>query len=194
MGSKSNPSIIGISLCGFWYWGIQGIFVIECIVICYVAIKINQKEQKLKRKYMINYIEGDVNFEGKPLTKLLCFGFIGGWVAGALGLGGGSIYNPALLSLGVNPRTSGSTGMYLVLFSSINSCVSNYLAANLNIPYGLWISFWSAIGSMAGLIYADWYSKKSGRQSIFVFVLVIVFLLSLVMTPIFGAFSIHKQT
>jgi len=68
----------------------------------------------LKRKYMINYIEGDVTFEGKSLTKLILIGFVGGWVAGALGLGGGSIYNPALLSLGVNPRTSGSTGMYLV--------------------------------------------------------------------------------
>jgi uncharacterized membrane protein YfcA len=163
-------------------------------MICYVAIKMNRKEQMLKRKYMINYNEGDVIFEGKSLTKLLCFGFIGGWVAGALGLGGGSIYNPALLSLGVNPRTSGSTGMYLVLYSSINSCVSNYLSANLNIPYGLWISFWSAIGSMAGLVYADRYAKKSGRQSIFVLVLVVVFLLSVVMTPIFGAFSIKKQS
>jgi uncharacterized membrane protein YfcA len=162
-------------------------------VICYFAIKMNQKEQRLKRKYLINYNEGDVIFEGKSLTKLLCFSFIGGWVAGALGLGGGSIYNPALLSLGVNPRTSSSTGMYLVLYSSINSCVNNYLSANLNIPYGLWISLWSAIGSTAGLIYADWFSKRSGRQSIFVLVLVVVFLLSVIITPVFEAFSIKKQ-
>ena len=144
----------------------------------------------LKRKYMINYIEGDVTFEGKSLTKLILIGFVGGWVAGALGLGGGSIYNPALLSLGVNPRTLGSTGMYLVLYSCINSCVVNYLSSNLNIPYGIWISFWSAIGSVLGLIFADWYAKKSGRQSVFVWVLVVVFLLSVIMTPLFGAFSI----
>jgi len=27
--------------------------------------------------------------------------FYGGWVAGALGLGGGAIFNPALISMGV---------------------------------------------------------------------------------------------
>lgn len=61
------------------------------------------------------------------MVKLLTIGGFGGWVAGALGLGGGSIYNPALLSLGVNPRTSGATGMYLVLFSTMNSTVVNYM-------------------------------------------------------------------
>jgi len=38
---------------------------------------------------------------------LLVIGAFGGWVAGALGLGGGSIYNPALLALGCNPRVAG---------------------------------------------------------------------------------------
>lgn len=56
---------------------------------------------------------------------LLLLGFAGGWVAGALGLGGGSIYNPALLSLGVHAQVAGATGMYLVLFSTVNSCVIN---------------------------------------------------------------------
>lgn len=63
---------------------------------------------------------------------LVSIGGVGGWVAGALGLGGGSIYNPALLSLGVNPRVSGATGMYLVLYSTINSCMVNYLNGNLD--------------------------------------------------------------
>ena len=123
---------------------------------------------------------------------LVTIGAFGGWVAGALGLGGGSIYNPALLSLGVHPRVSGATGMYLVLYSTINSCVVNYLNGNLHLEYGIWISFWSCIGSLGGLYFADWYVKKSGRQSVFVWVLVVVFILSVVMTPIFGGYSIAQ--
>jgi len=54
-------------------------------------------------------------------------GFLGGWVAGALGLGGGSIYNPALLTLGVPPKVSAATGMYLVTFSTVSSCFIYFL-------------------------------------------------------------------
>ena len=52
-------------------------------------------------------------------------GFFAGWAAGAIGLGGGSIYNPALLALGVNPKVAGATGMYLVMFTTFNACVIN---------------------------------------------------------------------
>jgi hypothetical protein len=48
-----------------------------------------------------------------------------GFAAGAFGLGGGSIYNPALLALGVQPRVAAATGMYLVMYSCVNACVVN---------------------------------------------------------------------
>jgi len=37
------------------------------------------------------------------VRKLNIYGFVGGWVSGALGLGGGTIFNPVMLSLGVPP-------------------------------------------------------------------------------------------
>lgn len=111
----------------------------------------------------MNYVEGEIIFEGKILTKLLIIGFAGGWVAGGLGLGGGSIYNPALLSLGVNPRVAASTGMYLVIFSCINACVVNYLGGILDLSYGGYIGAWVVVGSILGLILADAYVKKSGK-------------------------------
>jgi len=84
-------------------------------------------------------------------------------VAGGLGLGGGSIYNPALLSLGVNPRVAAATGMYLVIFSCINACVVNFLGGLLNVRYGSFIGAWVVVGSLFGLFMADIYVKKSGK-------------------------------
>lgn len=52
--------------------------------------------------------------------------FSGGLVSGTLGLGGGSIYNPCLIEMGVDVKVAGATGMYLVLFSAINSSVVNW--------------------------------------------------------------------
>jgi uncharacterized membrane protein YfcA len=117
------------------------------------------------------------------LTKLLLIGFVGGWVAGALGLGGGSIYNPALLSMGVNPRVAAATGKYLIIFSCINACVVCYISGILDVRYGLYIGGWVIVGSILGLILADYFVKKSGKESIFVWILSFVFVLCAIVTP-----------
>ena len=159
----------------------------------WVAIRINQREQLLKKKFMINFREGDVEFEGKALIVLVCIGFIGGLVAGALGLGGGSIYNPALLSLGVHPKVSGATGMFLVLFSTVNSVLVDYLNGYLLFEYALWISAFSLLGSILGMALTDKVVKMTGKASIMVWVLVFVFIISTISTPIFGGFSLRND-
>lgn len=163
IGSSKMPSIVGLKDCGVAYWGIQAVFIIACFVITYFMVKLNQKEQALRRKYNVNYVEGEILFEGKVLTHLLLIGLIGGFVAGALGLGGGSIYNPALLALGANPKIASSTGMYLVMFSCINSCTVNFVSGLLDVRYGAFIGTWVVIGSLAGNFAADSYVKKSGK-------------------------------
>jgi len=163
MGSHSKPSIIGIKLCGFWYWFIQFIFIVICVLITWYVVRLNRREQELRKLYDINYDPNEVVYEGRTLRILLFYGFVGGWVAGALGLGGGSIYSPALLSLGVNPRVAGSTSMYLVLFTAVNSTIVNWVDGTLNFVYSGWLGCWSVIGTVIGFILAEMYVKKSGR-------------------------------
>lgn len=57
-------------------------------------------------------------------------GFVGGWVAGALGLGGGAIFNPVLLQMGVDAKVSSSTGMFMILFST-GASFAVYLINNM---------------------------------------------------------------
>lgn len=172
---------------------IEFIFLAFCGIATWLSVKINAKEQKLKIKYGVNYHEGDVIFEGKALTVIISIGFVGGLVAGALGLGGGSIYNPALLTLGVHPKVSGATGMFLVLYSTINTCLINYVNDFLDIKYACWISTFSLAGSIIGMLATDKVVKMTGRASIMVWVLVFVFVLSTISTPIFGGYSIADQ-
>jgi uncharacterized membrane protein YfcA len=63
----------------------------------------------------------DLKLEFLVLLKLVTFAFLGGFMSGALGLGGGAIFNPLLLSLGVLPSVASATGMYMILFSSSSS-------------------------------------------------------------------------
>ena len=127
------------------------------------------------------------------MTQLLLLGFAGGWVAGALGLGGGSIYNPALLAMGIPPKVSSATGLYLVTFSKIASVLVYFLDDLLDVPYGFWIGLWSCVGMVAGLLIAQFYMKKTGRQSIIVWVLAMLLFVSVVAIPIFGGMSLSKE-
>lgn len=54
-------------------------------------------------KIGLGLADTDLKMQGTTLIKLVLFGFLGGWVSGALGLGGGAIFNPLLLSMGVPP-------------------------------------------------------------------------------------------
>ncbi len=120
---------------------------------------------------------------------LLIIGFVGGFAAGAFDLGGGSIYNPSLLALGVQPRVAASTGMYLVMFSCINACVVNGIQGILSFRYGFFVGMWCVGGSLLGLVLADSYVKKSGKQSIFVWLLCFVFIICAATTPVVAYFQ-----
>lgn len=191
--TQSNDSRIGIKMCSAGYWIFSMSFVAMCGFMTWYSVRINSREQKLKMKYGINYREGDIVFEGKTLTILLLIGFMGGLVAGALGLGGGSIYNPALLSLGVHPKVSGATGMFLVLYSTINTCFINWMNGLLYVEYACWISTFSLLGSVGGMMATDKVVQMTGKPSVMVWVLVFVFIISTISTPTFAYFSLRTQ-
>ena len=129
MGSASRESIIGIQKCDNAYWAVQFAFVVICIIFTVIAVRLAKHDQALKIKYGgVNISDSDIRFDNnRRLTALLILGFIGGLVAGALGLGGGSVYNPALLAMGTPPKVASASGLYLVTFSKIASSLVYYL-------------------------------------------------------------------
>ena len=156
MGSSTRDSIIGVSKCSFWWWGIQAIFIVTCILATWLAVHVAKKEIGLKKKFgNVGIAESDLDLSSpKMINTLLALGFGGGWVAGCVGLGGGAIYNPVLITLGVPPSVSSATGLYLVFFSKVASCFVYYLNGELDVYYGLWIAFWSTVGMVLGLLCA----------------------------------------
>jgi len=149
-GSK-NTKIIPIERCGFIDWSLFAMFVLLMFVASYFGVMINKKEQALKKKLNRGLIPSDIRFEGRPLRLLLIFAFAGGWVGGALGLGGGSIFNPLMIALGVPPSVSTSTGMYMIIYSSAATTIIFLVYGQLNLPFSIWLSFWCSMGIVAGI-------------------------------------------
>ena len=59
--------------------------------------------------------------------------------------------------------------------------------------YALWIALWSTIGAILGLKGANWYMNKFGRQSIIVFCLTFIMIISTIGVPFFGFIDLKKK-
>ena len=159
-----------------------------------ISTRLVAYEQGLKEKFGgKNLAESDLIFKGKVLRNVLFLGFSGGWVAGALGLGGGVIFNPLLLSMGVPPKVSSATGMYLITFSKIVTSVIYFMYGELIIDYALWAAFVSVLGSIMGIASINWYMQKFGRQSIIILCLTFILFISVIGVPVFGADNLRKE-
>ena len=191
---RGGKSDISFDKCGVADWVSVAVFILIMVTVVYISCKFVAEEQAIKEKYGgINLAESDLIFRGSVLRNVLFLGFGGGWVAGALGLGGGVIFNPLLLAMGVPPKVSSATGMYLITFSKIATCVLYFIFGQLEIDYGLWIAFWSTVGAIIGLKGANWYMDKFGRQSIIVFFLTLILSISVIGVPIFGYNDLSKM-
>lgn len=165
---------------------IQTGFFIVSIIVSLAAIHINKKEQVLKLKYNRGIVKSDIIFTNQAVAKLIAIGVVGGFLSGALGLGGGTIFNPILLGMGLPPAVASSTSMYMVIYSTASSAFVYFLYDDLNVPYACWIGLWCVCGAIIGLIVLKKLLVKYNRQSPLVMILTFVILLSAVLVPTFG--------
>lgn len=151
-----------------------------------------RREQALKQKVGFGLAPSDLRLRQQILARLVIFAFLGGWASGALGLGGGAIFNPLLLSMGVPPSVASATGMYMILFSTAGSSTIYIIYKMLNLQFGFWIGFWCSLGSLLGLYLLNKVINKLSRQSPVVFALAFVLGLSALLVPLFGLFDVRS--
>ena len=121
--------------------------------------------KSVRIKIKIKYEDGlaDIKMTGKSLIKLIFLSLCAGWLSGALGMGGGIIFNPLLMSLGHPPVVAAASGMYMMIFSAGASATVYVINDMINIPYGIWISAIVVFGTIAGMIALNWLMNKINR-------------------------------
>ena len=184
-GSKKEPSIFGIKTCSWQDFGSLAVFVGICVFMSLKSLKVLEYEQQLKIRYGDGLVASDVNLVGRKF-RVFALSFAGGFVSGALGLGGGSIFNPLLLSLGLPPKVASATGMYMLIFSTGASSMTFIFNDMLHISYGLWVGSFCVLGSVAGMLLLEKVMKKLGRQSPLVMLLCLMLGISCLAVPFFG--------
>lgn len=121
---------------------------------------------------------------------MVFFSIIGGWTSGALGVGGSSVYSPAMVWLGVPPVVSSSTAMYMIMYSTSTSSIVYLVYGSLNLKFALWLALWSSIGTIVGSSILYGLIKKYRRQSLLLFVVVAIQGTAMLLIPINSSFDL----
>lgn len=77
----------------------------------------------MKKKYGKGLCKSDIILEGATTFKLLSGGLLGSYFGASFGLGGGIVFNPIQITMGVNPIVASSTSMYMIMLATFSNTV-----------------------------------------------------------------------
>jgi uncharacterized membrane protein YfcA len=124
---------------------------------------------------------------------LLTAAFLGGLISGALGLGGGSVFNPLMIAMGVPPIVSTATGMYMIMLSSFSSSIVYMSYDQLNFQYTIWLGFWTSLSILFSLKVMKVLLKQHKRPSYIVFALTGIMGASAIVVPLLAKRPLTKN-
>jgi uncharacterized membrane protein YfcA len=155
-------------------------FIVVGIISYYI---INYIKKDYERKRLNNYIflEGDIIWNNANITKFIIIASLTGILSTYMGIGGGMLITPIMIQVGMIPEVVIATGSITTFFSSLISTLNYLLAGRLNLNYGILLSIMSMLGSLVGLKLSDLILSRLKRQSILIFIVSLILLISGVM-------------
>ncbi len=184
-GPKEHP-LVNIEKCGAADWGLKGALVAVCLIVIFFVARSLLAEERLKEKLGYNFDKDDVRWNGKWIFFIAFFSLLCGTLASTVGIGGGVLYNPLLLIIGVNPQVAAASGMYIILYNTLSTMIQFIIIGRLPVAWSLFLAIFVIACSVIGILVVNRYVKKTGRQSLIVFILGAFILASGVVTPIFS--------
>ena len=192
-GSPKNASIIGMDKCGAASWSLLASFIVLCLVLTFINVKQVRHEDALKRR-MGATVASDINVNDRgTLIFILALAFIGSFLGNALGLGGGFIYNPVQLSLGVAPSVAASTSMYMIMFSALASTTLLLIFGQVNVAYVLYMACSCGVGVIIGMYFIGKLLKKWKRQSIVAICLAVILTIATAISGVSNIMNLREQ-
>ena len=159
-----------VSKCSLIYWILVILFIIIVLAFDYFVIIHIEKEYNYRKMINFPYDSKDINWSRNTIMKLCFIGFLAGFIAGTIGIGGGVVLGPILLDLGIHPIVGTVTTNFLVLITSSSTTFQFILFKMLNYEYGFFCIIFSALGSYCGTHLVNSYVKNTGKQSFIVLI------------------------
>jgi len=189
-GSFSSP--LGIT-CGstlFWFANILMLLFIVYITFISRLYLLNQFESKQECGY--TYVEGDIRWDGKAtlIYPLICCA--AGFFSGMFGIGGGIVFGPLMLAMGIPPEVSSATSACMILFTSFTATTSFLVFGLLVYDYAVFCFVLGLIATYIGQKALTYLLNKSQRKSYIAFLIGGVVLISALLMTIQSVISMAE--
>ncbi len=124
------------------------------------------------RLLLVSSIDPLLSIEGlAELATGAAIGLAGGLASGALGVGGGAIFVPALvLVLGVSQHEAQGVSLWVIVGASLTGALAHYRQGTVDTAVAKWVAPFALPGAVAGAIAA---TSLSGRSLQMVFAIVL---------------------
>ena len=175
-GSFQSP--LGIQCGSYGYWGLTVLNLIWILIVSVIMRNILLNEWKLKDRIHYKYIDTDI--EWTPINTiiypLLCI--FAGLVAGMFGVGGGIVFGPMMLEMGIHPMVASATSAVMIFFTSVVASSSYIVFGTLTYDYAVYLFCWGLVATAFGQIVVGYFINKHKRFSLISLSIGIVVLLS----------------
>jgi uncharacterized membrane protein YfcA len=152
------------------------ILFLSVLIIYYVYYDYNSKRNS---DYI--FLKGDIVWKKFNIVKFITTGSFTGILSTYMGIGGGMLTTPAMISAGMLPEVVVATSSISTFFSTIISLINYITLGQLLYSYAISFAISSAIGSLVGLKVSNYLLKKFKRQSIIIFFVSFILLVSIVL-------------
>ena len=157
-GGKGLKSVIGIGMSDREDWGSTIGYILVCIFVSLLSYIVVKREGDEKKE-----ITGENSYDAEHPILFTCFGFIIGFFASILGIGGATLLTPIFIAFGYEPVVIKATNVYLICLTKTASVLIFLVFGVLHIDYFLFVG----LISMVCVTIAHWrlsmYVKKMGR-------------------------------
>jgi uncharacterized membrane protein YfcA len=184
-GNGKLSSIIGIQRCSLYYWILFFSFAAFCVFVGKYFI------EKIKSQAFANLNRMSESFrisrqETTVLNDILFKCFLGGIVAGMLGIGGAVIITPLMLQLRVDPIVATSTSNFLLILTSSTATMLFIFSGDLLFDYAFFYALLCGLSSLIGSIYIKEYIERTKKLSLLIYFILGLMIVSFVLLPING--------
>ena len=150
-GPGNEESLIGVKACETSDYLFLVLILFAAILLTYIAVRRAQEEYRVKVDVDYKFVEGDQEFRGPVIAKLITIGFFGAFLAASVGLGPGSVFNPVMVQLNMHYAVASSTGMYLTMFTALAATINMLIFKRIDVSYMLLIAVLTVLGSIPGI-------------------------------------------
>lgn len=165
-----NISMTLISKCSTLYWVFFASSYPILVVCCYYIIEYLSDAQVNNPE---SVLYGDVNVTQDKLSRPI-MSFLIGITCSLLGIGGGELFGPFLLSMKVLPQVSSATTSIMSMISSCNNIIHHMVLGSFPYESAGILFLVGAVGGTSGRIGALHITKLFGRPSLLIFILAVI--------------------